>query len=82
MGDERRVSDLETILSEGLDLCVRARRLDELTQELPADHPENTAGYPITRCATPALWVREQYDSDLADWEKRARSLMMQGKHI
>ena len=29
-----------------------------------------------TRSATPYLWVQDQYDRDLADWEKRARATL------
>lgn len=66
---------LQELLAEGLDLCVRARKLDELIEWLEAGHPENSAPYPIQRinCKTPHLWVMQQYDDDLADWERRAK---------
>lgn len=60
--------DLAALLSEGLDLCVRARKLDETISAIP-----QVGG---TRCATPALWVMDQYDRDLADWERRARKAL------
>lgn len=68
--------ELAGILSEGLDLCVRARGLDEqIERALQAGmgriFPEGM------RCATPALWVQEQYDTDLAKWEARAREAIM-----
>lgn len=72
----------KALLSEGLDLCVRARKLDQaLTTAMAAggvggDRPRQGAG---TRSLTPALWVQDQYDSDLADWERRARHHLMQG---
>jgi len=65
-----------TLLSEGLDLCVRARKLDEqvgraLEAGMGRIFPEST------RCGTPALWVQEAYDTDLAEWENRARSTLL-----
>jgi hypothetical protein len=67
--------ELAEVLSEGLDLCVRARNLDEQTERalqagMGRIFPEET------RCATPALWVQEQYDTDLAAWESKARATM------
>ena len=39
--------------------------------------------YPAARIATKSLtmhlWVQDQYDKDLADWQRRARSHLMQG---
>ena len=61
---------IRLLLSEGLDLCVRARKLDEsmiALQELWASNPD------MTRSGTIPLWVQDQYDKDLADWEARAR---------
>lgn len=68
--------ELAEALSEGLDLCVRARGLDEQVQRalqagMGRIFPEST------RCATPALWVQEQYDTDLAAWETKARAVMI-----
>lgn len=31
------------------------------------------------RCATMHLWVQDQYDKDLADWQSRDRKHLMQG---
>ena len=89
------------ILSEGLDLCVRARNLDAQVRSVSAldaskcpeewkasgrfdtyvkrnniEHPERPLS---TRCATPALWVQDQYDKDLYEWERKARHHLMQG---
>jgi hypothetical protein len=30
----------------------------------------------MCRSATPALWLREQYDNDLAAWEAKARKAL------
>lgn len=30
-------------------------------------------------CATMHLWVQDQYDKDLADWQTRSRAHLMQG---
>lgn len=86
------------LLSEGLDLCVRARRLDaqdrtNASLEASSDPEEwqasggfarhvkrNNLTYPhqplLTRSATIPLWVQEQYEKDLADWESKARKHM------
>jgi len=76
-----REQHLETLLSEGLDLCVRARKIDAgLTEKaIRARFPASAAMYPehYSRSGTPHLWVQEQYDNDLADWEKRARDFLM-----
>lgn len=68
--------ELAEILSEGLDLCVRARGLDEQVQRalqagMGRVFPQST------RCVKPALWVQEQYDTDLAMWETKARATML-----
>lgn len=74
-------ADTERLLSEGLDLCVRARKIDAaLNEQAVRDRfPESAALYPETysRSGTPHLWVQEQYDTDLADWERRARSHLL-----
>lgn len=82
------------LLSEGLDLCVRARKLDsqERTNVVAEFSPdidlERFAARSniidpdrpyMTRSGTIALWVQDQYDSDLADWERRSRQHLMQG---
>lgn len=48
------------LLSEGLDLCARGRKLDQV---------EGIG-------ATPWLWVQEQYEKDLSVWEDRARKAL------
>jgi len=67
------VRELSVLLSEGLDLCVRARKMDEPIIALEAEWKKNPH---MTRSATPALWVQEQYDNDLAAWETRARKAL------
>lgn len=58
-------------LSEGVDLCVRARKLDDRVKEALA------AGLTTdTRCGTLALWVVEQYERDVAAWEAAAKTLL------
>jgi hypothetical protein len=68
-------SRLAELLAEGLDLCVRARKLDEqaeraLEVSMGRIFPEGT------RCATPALWVQALYEKDLARWESRAQKAL------
>jgi len=84
------------LLFEGLDLCVRARKLDEqqrtnliaemspgidLERYSPRHNAwEDNAHRPIgTRSATIPLWVADQYERDLAEWERRARHHLTQG---
>ena len=85
------------LLSEGLDLCVRARAMDArdrtnaqlaMSTAGPDWWAENLArraemhneAFPdtpmSTRSGTLPLWVQDQYDRDLADWERRARALL------
>jgi hypothetical protein len=64
------------LLSEGLDLCIRARKLDR--QVIDAMNAGPLHGVE-TRCGTPALWVQDQYENDLTDWERRSRQHLMQG---
>lgn len=66
-------ADLAQLLSDGLDLCVRARKLDELCERsMVASGPDGM------RCATPAVWIMDQYDNDLAAWEAKSRSALQQ----
>lgn len=89
------------LLSEGLDLCVRARTLDAMdrrnaTLSVSSDpdgwvasgifdkyvqrHNATNPDQPIaTKSGTVHLWVQDQYERDLADWERRARKHLMQG---
>lgn len=93
MGD---CANCTTLLSEGLDLCVRARKLDaQVRTNVIADlspgtdlerhaarhnlrHPDQTI---MSQSGTVPLWLQDQYDRDLADWERRARHHLMQGPH-
>jgi hypothetical protein len=71
--------DIALLLSEGLDLCVRARKLDEaITQAAAVGDASRHGG---TKCLTPALWVQDQYDRDLAEWEQRARQKLTRWMH-
>lgn len=94
-----REEQLEELLSEGLDLCVRARQMDAMDRRQAtlaatsdpqgwidsgrfdkhvAAHNEVNPDQPIsTRCATMHIWMQDQYDKDLADWERRARNFLL-----
>lgn len=83
------------LLSEGLDLCVRARKLDAqdrtnaavdtaidgkaweesgLFAKHAAAHNALFVDQPmLSRSATLPLWMLEQYEHDLAAWERKAR---------
>lgn len=88
------------LLSEGLDLCVRARKLDAIdrtgaqmaisnappewwNENLPARAARYNALFPDqpmdAKCGTVALWVQDQYEKDLADWERRSRHHLTEG---
>lgn len=74
MQPEHKTTDpIRLLLSEGLDLCVRARKLDEASRELAEWQLRNPH---ITRSATIPLWAEDQYQRDLADWEARARKAL------
>ena len=62
----------QTLLSEALDLCLRARKLD--TQILERNMADQ--GWTGPRSGTPWLWVQQQYDTDLAEWEARAKKAL------
>lgn len=85
-----------SLLSEGLDLCVRARKLDaqartnlvaEMSPSIDLERyaqrhntwPDYDHQPILTRSATIPLWVQDQYERDLADWERRARHHLTQG---
>lgn len=86
------------LLSQGLDLCVRARKLDaqERANTRLANHEhakewEGSGGFarhaerynierphaPIApKSGTIHLWVQDQYEKDLYEWEKAAREYL------
>lgn len=95
--NQTRERQLEVLLSEGLDLCIRARQMDSMDRRaatLAAScdpdweksglfdkhveyHNQHMPDRPIsTRSATVRLWIEEQYQTDLADWERRARDFL------
>lgn len=96
-----REAHLELLLSEGLDLCVRAREMDAMDRRqatlgissCPDEwvegglfekhvkaHNQFRPDAPIsTRSATVAIWLQDQYDRDLASWERKARNYLLHG---
>jgi hypothetical protein len=98
MSDDRDA--LWQLLSEGLDLCVRARTMDSIDRRAAtlaiSVNPEAwkkdgtfdryvarnnivNPDTPIhTKSATMPLWLIEQYDRDLADWERRSRKHLVE----
>jgi hypothetical protein len=97
-----REEKLEHLLSQGLDLCVRARNMDamerrQLTLNASCEPEEwlNSGGFdrhvarhnvvhpdqPMsTKSGTVHLWVQDQYEKDLADWERRSREFLLKGR--
>lgn len=74
--EETEIDQLRRLLSEGLDLCVRARRLDEQEQHMHRRKMGDLSPE-VVRSATPYLWAQEQFQTDLDDWEKRARRALV-----
>lgn len=89
--------ELAALLSEGLDLCVRARKMDaqdrtnavlEIStapkewwdKNLERRAKEHNAMWPdqpmLTKSATIPIWAQDQYERDLAAWERKARAAM------
>jgi hypothetical protein len=60
-------------LSEGLDLCARARKMASMEHEMADTYLRNPD---MTRSATIPLWAEEQYQRDLAAWEAKSKALM------
>lgn len=91
------------LLSDGLDLCVRARKMDAidrranaLTASVCPEEWEQSGLFdkwiemhnaeaeywhqPIeTRSLTIPMWLQDQYDKDLAEWEQESRKHLMAG---
>jgi hypothetical protein len=82
------------LLSEGLDLCVRARKLDAQDRANASISASRHGGvwessglfneeWPYReiapKSATIPIWVADQYERDLAAWEQKARHHLMQG---
>lgn len=79
------------LLSAGLDLCVRARKLDAMVRTIAvagnasdlercadrwnAQRPDQPI---MSRSGTIPLWAQDQYERDLAEWERTARQHLMQ----
>lgn len=74
--EQERIKQLEGLLHEGLNLCVRARKLDD---GILAEECRRQGSYAPehVNCLTPHLWLQEQYDSDLANWETKARQALI-----
>ena len=64
---------IRLLLAEGLDLCARARKMDQAERDLVEWQMRNPQ---VTKSSTIPLWAREQYERDLAAWEKRAREAL------
>jgi hypothetical protein len=74
---QKRIIELENLLHEGLNLCVRARKMDEAL--LAAECRKRGSYAPEhVNCLTPHLWLQEQYDADLAEWEEKTRNHLTQ----
>ena len=91
--------DCRVLLSEGLDLCIRARKMDSMDRraatlafstdphgwqegglfdQYVASHNIARPEAPIhPRSATVYVWMQDQYDKDLANWEERARQHLL-----
>lgn len=70
---EPSLNEALMLLSEGLDLCARARKLDEAITQAIAVGDSGEGG---TRCLTPAMWVQDAYEAALTAWESRAKAAL------
>lgn len=92
--------ECRTLLGQGLDLCVRARKLDgqdranlHVAASLDGENWEKSGKFKrfaeshnanrpdhamATKSATVPIWIADQYETDLADWERRSRTHLMQ----
>lgn len=61
------------MLSEGLDLCVRARKMDQMVLE----QSMAKIGWTGSRSGTPHLWMQQQYDNDLEAWETKCKAYLL-----
>lgn len=99
MGEMERCREL---LAQGLDLCVRARKLDAqerantyIDASVAGDEWEESGRFadyaerhnivnpvqPIaTKSAAMHLWVQDQFDKDLYEWEQAARRYLQGNK--
>ena len=90
-----------TLLSAGLDLCVRARKMDAqertnstLDASSDGDAWQKSGRFAtyveranivnphaplMPRSSTIALWLQDQYDRDLYEWEQKSRHHLQQG---
>ncbi|XHE14025.1 hypothetical protein PCC82_04565 [Agrobacterium deltaense] len=55
---------------------LESGKFDEYVERHNIDRPHAPIA---TRSGTVRLWVEEQYQTDLADWEKKSRHHLMQG---
>lgn len=65
--------ETEALLSEALDLCVRGRRLDEMTEAALENHMRGDGPHRRVASMTIPLWVEDQYRRDIEAWEAKAR---------
>jgi len=70
----RRQATLD--FSSNPDAWVASGRFDDFVAINNLERPEHQIH---TLCGTPALWIIDQYDHDLADWEQRGRLHLMHG---
>jgi hypothetical protein len=67
------MTPVELLLSEGLDLCVRARKMADADADWRRWQSSNPH---ISKSGTLPIWAEDQYQRDLADWEQRARAAL------
>jgi hypothetical protein len=66
---------MEQLVHEALNLVVRARKLDEgirAQERCSRGSYDPQQGHSIT----PHHWLLDQYDTDLKEWETRARNAL------
>jgi hypothetical protein len=71
---DRRASALAA--SSCAEEWVESGLFDKYVERHNIDRPDRPIA---TRSGTVALWLEEQYQTDLAEWERKSRHHLMQG---
>lgn len=74
MTERDPIPGLPTLLSEALDLSIRAQEMDETLSNF---EKRRDGTYDLTNCGTLPLWFMQQYDEELADWQRRAKDALI-----
>lgn len=74
--EEQRRRQAALDASSDAEEWLESGRFDAYVERYNLTHPHQRMA---TESLTMHLWVQDQYDKDLADWQARARKHLMQG---